>query len=271
MSAEHETTTVVLCGSSVLWSDSAFFLPAPGRNDIDGRNELFVLSAFDSSAAASSPSLGFGAAPSRVTTICTTPFASRSSCAPCCGVVTGRPLTTWTTSPILSFFDRAASPPGRISATTTPLRVASAGGSNVRPKTSVSDGFQMSISFGTGFLPCRKDESARPNVDTERLCSSPSSSSSSSASFFFLPRPGTNDFIEPSIVFVRDCDESSPTWSSSSMSSSFFALPPLPQSSEVSPMYFVSPDEPAPSAASPFEGRAYGAAASRAIREDRRF
>ena len=168
MSAEHETTTVVLCGSSVLWSDSAFFLPAPGRNDIDGRNELFVLSAFDSSAAASSPSLGFGAAPSRVTTICTTPFASRSSCAPCCGVVTGRPLTTWTTSPILSFFDRAASPPGRISATTTPLRVASAGGSNVRPKTSVSDGFQMSISFGTGFLPCRKDESARPNVDTER-------------------------------------------------------------------------------------------------------
>ena len=36
-------------------------------------------------------------------------------------------------------------------------------------------------------------------------------------------------------------------------------------------MYFVSPEEPAPSAASPFEGRAYGAAASRAIREDRRF
>ena len=82
MSAEHETTTVVLCGSSVLWSGS-FFLP-PGRNDIDGRNELFVLSALLSSAAASSPSLGFGAAPSRVTTICTTPFASRSSCAPCC-------------------------------------------------------------------------------------------------------------------------------------------------------------------------------------------
>mmetsp|Transcript_46955 Transcript_46955/g.123744 ORF Transcript_46955/g.123744 Transcript_46955/m.123744 type:complete len:206 (-) Transcript_46955:21-638(-) len=190
------------------------------------------------------------------------PLASRSSDAPCCGVVTGMPLTAWMTSPTRSFLERAMRYPAWICATTTPLRLSSAGTSNVMPRIASLSSFHRSISLGPAGLPCRKDDSARPKVLTERPVISLSSSSSISSSTaspaplaFFLPALPRKP-LPPAIVRVRPAGARSGTTSASS------SAPPEDERDErfcgaasskprlTSPTYLVSPLPPCDACAS---------------------